>query len=294
MAEKRVQYIDSTTMESFPAPEAGKIIKRNDSNDGWENIAATLGQQQESVSATDAQTVFTLSEGPLGNGYVQMFINGFKQRYGTDYTQLGTSVTYTGSPTIISTDGVEFWYVTSGSIIAGGVLTQPTSPDDDGYIPVASGGDFTYLSGDADGDVLTWNDSTQAWESQIPSGGGIGPNTMTITSTTQTTQTTGWTTLSAFEFDPLDYDGYTTIEFRALIETTNAADDAEIRIFNLDTATEVSGTLLSTSSTSTTLVSVDIETDIDTSSSIYEVQIRLATTGSPNTCICKRAELRIE
>lgn len=123
--------------------------------------------------------------------------------------------------------------------------------------------------------------------------GGIGPNTLTVTSTTQTTQTTGWTVISAFEFDPTEYDGYSNIEFRALIETTNASDAAQIRIYNLDTSSEVPGSLLSTTSISTDLVSVDITDVIDISSSIYEVQISLATTGSPNTCICKRAEIRI-
>lgn len=174
-------------------------------------------------------------------------------------------------------------------------INKPTV-DQDGYVTIASGGDLTYIIGDNDGDVLTWNSISGTWESQTPSvsgGTGIGPNTLTITSTTQTAQTTGWQVLSAFEFNPLDYDGYTTIEFRALIETTNASDAVEIRLFNIDTASVVVGSTLSTANTTTTLASADITNQIDTSSSIYEVQLRLANTGSPNSALCKRAEIRV-
>jgi hypothetical protein len=180
---------------------------------------------------------------------------------------------------------------TDWASISGGGLTAPANPLEDGYIPIASGGDVAYLRGFADGDVLTWNEVSETWESGVA--GGIGPNIMTVTSTTQTVQTTGWVALSSFEFDPFDYDGYASIEFRALIETTSAADAVEIRIYNVDTASVVAGTTLTTTNTSVTLVSVDITNEIDVESSIYEVQLRLATGPNSNTAICKRAEIRV-
>jgi hypothetical protein len=54
---------------------------------------------------------------------------------------------------------------------AGG-LTAPIDPGDDGKIPIADGGDFSYLSGSSNGHVLTWNASSSTWESAAPSGGG--------------------------------------------------------------------------------------------------------------------------
>jgi hypothetical protein len=50
-------------------------------------------------------------------------------------------------------------------------LTAPTV-EEDGYIPIASNGDFSYLRGGADGEVVTWNESLLSWESQAVSGGG--------------------------------------------------------------------------------------------------------------------------
>jgi hypothetical protein len=47
-------------------------------------------------------------------------------------------------------------------------LTPPVDPDEDGYVPIASGGDLTYLRGDQDGYVLTWNEAQQTWESAAP------------------------------------------------------------------------------------------------------------------------------
>ena len=116
---------------------------------------------------------------------------------------------------------------------------------------------------------------------------------MSSTSTTQSTQLTGFATLSAFEFDPADFTGSSLIEFRAIIETTNAADGAEIRLFNTNTLTAVTNSTLSTTNTTATLVTADLTSDMAGSSTIYEVQLRLQTTGAPNTALCKRAELRV-
>lgn len=178
------------------------------------------------------------------------------------------------------------------TVDAGGKILS-RNPNNDGWEFIEQGFSISYSPANFTPTNGTIDGYFEGVDDALVGGTGIGPNTLTITSTTQTTQTTGWQVLSAFEFDPTEYDGYSTIEFRALIETTNASDDAEIRLFNLDTATVVGGSTISTTSTSTTLVSVDITNEIDTSSSIYEVQLRLAVTGSPNSAICKRAEIRV-
>jgi hypothetical protein len=81
-----------------------------------------ISTKQESVTGTDGQTSFTLSSRPSNPTSVQMFLNGVKLNYGTDYTVAGdtnTSVTYYPSltgydpvrPVIQAGDRIEFWYV---------------------------------------------------------------------------------------------------------------------------------------------------------------------------------------
>jgi hypothetical protein len=78
----------------------------------------TLFQIQETLPTTNGQTLFTLSETPQDSAAVEMFVNGIKQDYGTDYTASGATVTYTGV-SLISSDIVEFWYITSASSTVG-------------------------------------------------------------------------------------------------------------------------------------------------------------------------------
>ncbi len=83
-------------------------------------------QKQETIAVSgNGQTAFTLTEDPLDATAVEMFINGLKQAYGTDYTVSGTTVTYSGSPSTLTTDTVEFWYLISGGI-GGGSGGSPT------------------------------------------------------------------------------------------------------------------------------------------------------------------------
>jgi len=103
---------------------------------------------------------------------------------------------------VLTTDG-------SGNLSfasSGGGLTAPANPAEDGYVPIASGGDLTYLRGDADGDVLAWNESAETWESQTLSA-NLGTN---ITGNVQTTDATQ-TTLATFSANTND----TIYSFRA-------------------------------------------------------------------------------
>jgi hypothetical protein len=78
-------------------------------------------QVQETISVTaPGQTAFTLAQAPLDDGAVEMFINGLKQQHGVDYSVSGTTVTYLGTPSLITTDVVEFWYMVAGVVGPGG------------------------------------------------------------------------------------------------------------------------------------------------------------------------------
>lgn len=77
-----------------------------------EVIGGQATQIQETVVvASDGQTSFTLSQEPIQNIGVMMFLNGLKQARGTDFTSAGTTVTYTGSVSLQTADTVEFWYL---------------------------------------------------------------------------------------------------------------------------------------------------------------------------------------
>lgn len=71
----------------------------------------TSGQIQETLAVSNGQTTFTLSMVPVQAKAVEMYLNGLKQTYGTDYTATGQTVNYTGSISLISSDTVEFWYI---------------------------------------------------------------------------------------------------------------------------------------------------------------------------------------
>jgi len=70
-----------------------------------------LGQTQEEIEVTEfGQVSFTLSKVPVSNGYVMMFVNGVKQLYGEEYSNVGDVVTYSGTVPLETSFKVEFWY----------------------------------------------------------------------------------------------------------------------------------------------------------------------------------------
>ena len=74
-------------------------------------------QVQESVAVTaPGQTLFTLTYVPDDVTAVFMFINGYKQEHGVNYTVASKTVTYVGAPLLV-TDIVEFWYLAEGSTV---------------------------------------------------------------------------------------------------------------------------------------------------------------------------------
>ena len=86
-----------------------------------EIIGGQASQVQETLAVNfNGQTLFTLSNDPIEDTGVMMFVDGIKQQRGIDYTSVDTAVTYTGSIPLITSDKVEFWYLIDLGSIGGG------------------------------------------------------------------------------------------------------------------------------------------------------------------------------
>ena len=84
--------------------------------------------KQETIPVTfNGQAVFALSLTPQDPKAVKMYFNGLKQQHGVDYTVAGQNVTYTGTPSLLTTDVIEFWYIVSSGGGGGGGGTQTLS-----------------------------------------------------------------------------------------------------------------------------------------------------------------------
>lgn len=105
-------------------------------------VGSTVQQKQESFIASGGETGFTLSVQPTQSDAVQMYVNGIKQEYGSDYIVGGTAVTYNGPPSIIAGDIVEFWYITGISGGGGGGGDVEVRHNGATVVPVAQVVDF--------------------------------------------------------------------------------------------------------------------------------------------------------
>jgi hypothetical protein len=98
----------------------GDAVSVTKVNDVKAEISITGGlimiQVQESTTSTASQTAFLLTYVPDDNTAVFMFVNGFKQEHGTDYTVSGKNLTYSGTP-LLNGDVIEFWYIAAGSTV---------------------------------------------------------------------------------------------------------------------------------------------------------------------------------
>lgn len=114
-----------------------------------------------------------------------------------------------------------------------------------------------------------------------------------VVASAESTDQLGFVAIGATAIDPADYPNLSNVIWQALIETSNAADAAEIRLFNVTTASVVASTTLSTTSLTPVLVQFSGVT-LATGVNIYEAQLRLTTTGAPNRATCKQAQLILE
>lgn len=107
----------------------------------------------------------------------------------------------------------------------------------------------------------------------------------------QDTDQTGFVIVGAATINTGDYPNTLTTTWQALIETTNVADGAEIRLFNVTTFSVVAGSVLSTTNVTPTLVTASIT--LAAGSNIYEAQLRLQGVGSPDRATCRQAQILI-
>lgn len=144
------------------------------------------------------------------------------------------------------------------------------------------------------GQVLTYNGS--AWAPATPIVGGTVTNvqdganysnTFNIVgyNNNSTTSNNSFIVGSTFEFDRSSFKGVGSgsrvIRLKVIVETT--APQMSIRLFNVTAGTVVTGSGLSTSSTTpTVLVSGDLTSNLAVGSAIYQVQIKMDTGTSPD------------
>jgi hypothetical protein len=56
--------------------------------------------------STDGQTSFTLTATPLVTTAVHLFLNGIRQRYTTDYSVSGTTLTWASNTSLLTSDSL--------------------------------------------------------------------------------------------------------------------------------------------------------------------------------------------
>jgi hypothetical protein len=124
----------------------------------------------------------------------------------------------------------------------------------------------------------------------------------TLLTGVQTADSSVFAGLGARELDPsVMFAGNSkitrSVEFRVLLEATTGVT-AEVRLYNLDTGSAVSGSTLTTSSNSpvllTAALTVGTAPDLVDATQNYELQLRISAPGSPGVtdrAICKMAEV---
>lgn len=114
----------------------------------------------------------------------------------------------------------------------------------------------------------------------------------TIVGGVEDTDQTGFVAIGTTVIDTGDFINIDTVTWEAVLETTDGGDPAEIRLFNVTTASVVAGSILSTTSLTPVLVSSTIT--LASGQNLYEAQLRLTTTGAPNRATCKQAQVVID
>ena len=114
----------------------------------------------------------------------------------------------------------------------------------------------------------------------------------TVVASAEDTDATGFVTIGATYLNPANFPNLVGVTWQAILETTDGGDAAEARLFNVTTATVVASSVVSTTSLTPVVVSAAIT--LTAGNNLYEAQLRLQTTGSPNRATCKQAQLILE
>jgi hypothetical protein len=112
-----------------------------------------------------------------------------------------------------------------------------------------------------------------------------------------TTNSSFFTVVGEFEFDPSVLQaangGSRTMKLQVILETT--APTATVRLYNFTTAAAVTGsTLTTTSTTPVILTSGDLFVNLSVSSALYQVQISMAAGLGTDRVTCSMAKLLVE
>ncbi len=111
--EKRRGKVDMNTIPSEKPLFVNKIFN-NPLLFGSSDLSLNSVKQETVTIASDGQTSFTISSRPLDPTTVQLFLNGLKLKYGTDYTVSGLTnqtVTYVGGIPMVMADTLEAYYL---------------------------------------------------------------------------------------------------------------------------------------------------------------------------------------
>ncbi len=149
------------------------------------------------------------------------------------------------------------------------------------------------LGASEDGYVLTWVNASSQWQAKH----SISLSTLyfpLLSGVSSTNSSVFYVVVGAAEFDITKLPvGTYTIKFQILLETTGPLASAQL--YNFSTASVVTGTALTTSSTSAVLLTTgDISSDLTNGSAIYQAQIEMASGGVSDQITCSMARLLIE
>jgi hypothetical protein len=136
-----------------------------------------------------------------------------------------------------------------------------------------AGGEFLYVGGN------NWVLPNLSWDYVERS----------IVAGVENVDVTGFTSIgSTIPFAP-ESNPNGSFTWSVVLETSNAADAAEIRLYNVTLGAVVAGSVLST--TSITPVNLSAVITPATGLNLYSAQMRLQTTGSPNVATCRQAQV---
>jgi len=145
-----------------------------------------------------------------------------------------------------------------------------------------------------DGHVLTYSSSDGYWKPRQTLGDGYQHiDILNGLSSNIGVASNTFSRVGSIYVDTADYTSINTVIFEGIFEATSG-QTAELRLYNVTDGGAVSGSTLTTSSTSSDYQGVLVS--LASGAKIYEAQIRI-TNGSPSSgdgVICSNAKLRIQ
>lgn len=234
--------------------------------------------------------------------------SGQMEQFMRTYADLPLQV-LTGASVVLQADGVPYYIVDLDAVGGDSTVTLPTGARDGQVIHIESFGTtpgrVVTVQAGGGGTIVPWGTA------DIPQGGGgtfvlqsgntwrtVGTKSdlyeRTLVGGVESTQQTSFVTVGTTYLDLSNFVNIQSATFQVVIETTDAADAAEIQLFNVTTGAVVASSILQSTSLTPEAVSATVTGSLAAGANIYEAQLRLATTGSPNRATCKQAQILID